>query len=111
LILNGERKISASEKITDNLWKGIRNTEYMSCCIRGWAKDFLEQGTLSSHQQGKCAKRASLLDNENLKLAACTWLHSISPKDRSSLALKKEFETNIFPKSLGVPITISEKTT
>ncbi|CAG8778416.1 3058_t:CDS:10 [Gigaspora margarita] len=108
LLLDAERKISASEKIADNLWKGIRNTEYMSCCIRGWAKDFLEQGTLPSHQQGKHAKRASLLDDEDLKLAACTWLRSIPPKDRSPLALKKELETNIFPKSLGVSITISD---
>ncbi|CAG8844302.1 39365_t:CDS:2, partial [Gigaspora margarita] len=74
----------------------------MSRCIRGWAKDFLEQGTLPSHQQGKHAKRVSLLDDENLKLAACTWLRSIPPKDRSPLALKKELETNIFSKSLGV---------
>ncbi|CAG8818080.1 4969_t:CDS:1, partial [Gigaspora rosea] len=88
----------------------IRNTEYMSRCIREWAKDFLEQGTLPSHQQGKHAKRASLLDDEDLKLAACTWLHSISPKDHSPLALKKELETNIFSKLLGVPITILEKT-
>ncbi|CAG8742330.1 11245_t:CDS:2, partial [Gigaspora rosea] len=103
LLLNGEKKIQASEQIADNLWKDIRNTEYVSCCIRGWAKNFLEQG--------KYAKRASLLDDEDIKLAARTWLRSILPKDRSPLALKKELETNIFPKLLGVPITISEKTT
>ncbi|CAG8798414.1 31655_t:CDS:2 [Gigaspora margarita] len=75
------------------------------------AKDFLEQGTLPSHQQGKHAKRALLLDDEDIKLAARIWLHSISPKDHSPLALKKELETNIFPKLLGVLITILEKTT
>ncbi|CAG8775334.1 10350_t:CDS:2, partial [Gigaspora rosea] len=89
----------------------IRNTEYMSRCIRGWAKNFLEQGILPSHQQEKHAKRASLLDDEDIKLAARTWLHSILPKDRSPLVLKKELETNIFSKLLGVPITISEKNT
>ncbi|CAG8653091.1 5212_t:CDS:2 [Dentiscutata erythropus] len=66
LLLDGEKKISASEKI------------------------------------GKHAKRESLLDDEDLKLAACTWLRSILPKDHSSLALKKELETNIFSKLLGV---------
>ncbi|CAG8616986.1 16706_t:CDS:2, partial [Cetraspora pellucida] len=101
LLLDGEKKIKASEKIADAIWKDIRNTEYMSRCIRGWAKDFLEQGTLPSHQQGKHAKRESLLDDEDLKLAAY----------RSPLSLKKELETNIFPKLLGVPITISETTT
>ncbi|RIB29335.1 hypothetical protein C2G38_1924544, partial [Gigaspora rosea] len=75
--------------------------------IREWSKDFLEQGTLPRHQQGKHAKRESLLDDEDLKLAPCTWLRSISPKD----PLKKELETNIFPKLLGVPIIISESTT
>ncbi|CAG8443674.1 8479_t:CDS:2 [Gigaspora rosea] len=53
------------------------------------AKDFLEQGTLSSHQQRKYAKRASLLDDD----------------------IKKELKANIFSKSFGVPIPISEKTT
>ncbi|CAG8811501.1 154_t:CDS:2, partial [Cetraspora pellucida] len=84
--------------------------EHMSHCIRGWAKDFLEQSTLPSHQQEKYTKRTSLLDDEDLKLVACTWLRSIPPKDRSPLVLKKELETNIFLKLLGVPITISEKT-
>ncbi|CAG8782498.1 17946_t:CDS:2, partial [Dentiscutata erythropus] len=65
-------------------------------------KDFLEQGTLSSHQQGKHAKRASLLDDEDIKLVARTWLHSIPPKNRSPLALKKELETNIFLNCLEV---------
>ncbi|KAF0556083.1 hypothetical protein F8M41_016288 [Gigaspora margarita] len=111
LLLDGEKKICASEKIANTLWKDIRNTEYMSRCIRGWSKDFLEQGTLPRHQQRKHAKRELLLDDEDLKLAACTWLHSIPPKDRSPLALKKELETNIFPKLLGVPIIISESTT
>ncbi|CAG8474592.1 12344_t:CDS:2, partial [Gigaspora rosea] len=87
------------------------HTEYMSRCIRGWVKDFLEQGILPSHQQGKHAKRALLLDDEDIKLAARTWLHSISPKDRSPLKLKKKLKTNIFSKLLGVPITILEKTT
>ncbi|CAG8753191.1 4912_t:CDS:10 [Cetraspora pellucida] len=82
-------------------YEDIQNTEYMSRCIRGWVKDFLEQGTLPSHQQGKHAKRESLLDDEDLKLVACTWLHSIPPKDHSPLSLKKELETNIFPKLLG----------
>ncbi|CAG8828644.1 13194_t:CDS:2 [Gigaspora margarita] len=111
LLLNSEKKIRALEQITDNLWKDIRNMKYMSRCIRGWVKDFLEQSTLPSHQQEKHAKRTSLLDNENLKLAAHIWLCFISPKDRSPLVLKKELETNIFPKLLGVPITILEKTT
>ncbi|CAG8843988.1 26898_t:CDS:2, partial [Gigaspora margarita] len=59
--------------------------------------------------QGKHAKRASLLDDEDIKLAARIWLRSILPKDCSPLALKKELETNIFSKLFGVPITISEK--
>ncbi|CAG8556908.1 3826_t:CDS:2, partial [Gigaspora rosea] len=77
---DSKRKISASEKIVDNLWKG------------------------------KIRKRALLLDDKNLKLAACTWLRSISLKDHFPLALKKELDVNIFSKSLGVPITISENT-
>ncbi|CAG8743268.1 20814_t:CDS:1, partial [Cetraspora pellucida] len=89
----------------------IQNTEYISYCIREWVKDFLEQGTLPKHQQRKHAKRKLLLDNKDLKLAACTWLHSILSKDFSSLVLKKELETNIFPKLLRVLITILETTT
>ncbi|CAG8806893.1 3549_t:CDS:2, partial [Gigaspora margarita] len=50
--------------------------------------------------EGKHVKRESLLDDEDLKLAACIWLRSIPPKDRSFLALKKELETNIFSKLL-----------
>ncbi|CAG8779070.1 43412_t:CDS:2 [Gigaspora margarita] len=111
LLLDEEKKIYMSEKIADTLWKDIRNTEYMSRCIRGWSKDFLEQGILPRYQQEKHVKRESLLNDKDLKLAACIWLHSIPPKDCSPLALKKELETNIFPKLLGVPIIISESTT
>ncbi|CAG8667717.1 1344_t:CDS:2 [Gigaspora rosea] len=28
----------------------IRNTKYMACCLRGWAKAFLDQGSLPSHR-------------------------------------------------------------
>ncbi|CAG8804948.1 25474_t:CDS:2, partial [Gigaspora margarita] len=91
-----------NELVKSQPYEDICNTEYMSHCIRGWLKDFLEHGTLPRHQQGKHTKRESLLDDEDLKLAACTWLRSIPPKDRSPLALKKELETNIFPKLLGV---------
>ncbi|CAG8459328.1 19435_t:CDS:2, partial [Racocetra persica] len=66
------------------------------------AKDFLKQSILPKHQQEKHAKRESLLDDEDLKLVTCTWLRFILPKDHSPLALKKELETNIFPKLLGV---------
>ncbi|CAG8716278.1 18339_t:CDS:2 [Gigaspora rosea] len=52
-----------------------------ACCLRGWAKAFLDQASLSSHCQRKHAKRESLLDDENFKLAACIWLHSTLPKD------------------------------
>ncbi|CAG8736523.1 18106_t:CDS:2, partial [Gigaspora rosea] len=88
----------------------IRNIDYMSYCIRGWAKDFLVQGSLSSHRQGKHSKRLSLLNDEDISLAARTWLRSASPKDRSPLSLKKELEAAIFSKLLGVPVTISETT-
>lgn len=111
LLMDGEKKIKASEKIADTFWKGIRNTEYMAHCLRGWAKAFLDQGSLPSHRQGKHAKRESLLDDEDLKLVACTWLRFTLPKDRSPLALKKELESSIFPRLLGVPINISETTT
>ncbi|CAG8743407.1 7060_t:CDS:2, partial [Gigaspora rosea] len=67
---------------------------------REWVKDFFEQESLPGYQQRKYAKRASLLDDKNLKLAACTWLCSILLKDHFPLALKKELETNIFSKSL-----------
>ncbi|CAG8797522.1 14509_t:CDS:2, partial [Gigaspora margarita] len=96
LLLNGKKKIQALEQIVNNLWKEIQNTEYMSRCIREWVKDFLEQGTLPSHQQEKHAKRVLLLNNKDLKLAAYTWLCSILPKDHFLLVLKKELETNIF---------------
>ncbi|CAG8691771.1 24593_t:CDS:2 [Gigaspora margarita] len=89
----------------------IRNIDYMSCCVRGWAKDFLVQGSLSSYQQGKHSKRLLLLSDEDISLAARTWLCSVSPKDRSPLSLKKKLEATIFPKLLGVPVTISEMTT
>ncbi|CAG8844547.1 5713_t:CDS:1, partial [Gigaspora margarita] len=46
-----------------------------------WAKAFFDQGSLPSHCQGKYTKRESLLDDEDLKLVACTWLHSTLPKD------------------------------
>ncbi|CAG8844902.1 45311_t:CDS:2, partial [Gigaspora margarita] len=111
VITRWRKKICASEKIADTLWKDIRNIEYMSHCIREWSKDFLEQGTLPRHQQEKHAKRKLLLDDKDLKLAACIWLCSIPPKDCFPLALKKELETNIFPKLLEVPIIISESTT
>ncbi|CAG8855513.1 24430_t:CDS:2, partial [Gigaspora margarita] len=60
--------------------------------------------SLSSHQQGKHSKRLSLLSDEDISLAAHTWLRSISPKDRSPLSLKKELEATIFSKLLGVPV-------
>ncbi|CAG8834953.1 3324_t:CDS:2 [Gigaspora margarita] len=85
--------------------------DYISRCVRRWAKDFLVQGSLSSHQQGKHSKRLSLLSDKDISLAARTWLRSVSPKDRSPLSLKKELEATIFPKLLGVPVTISEMTT
>ncbi|CAG8850526.1 35972_t:CDS:2, partial [Gigaspora margarita] len=66
------------------------------------AKAFLDQGSLPSHRQRKHAKRESLLDDEDLKLVACTWLHSTLPKDQFPLALKKELESSIFSKLLGV---------
>ncbi|CAG8838208.1 26808_t:CDS:2, partial [Gigaspora margarita] len=97
LLLNGERKIQALEQIADNLWKDIQNTEYMSHCIRGWAKDFLEQGTLPSHQQGKHAKRASLLDDEDIKLAAYIWLRSILPKDQQQEQYDDDNMENVIP--------------
>ncbi|CAG8809184.1 26253_t:CDS:2, partial [Gigaspora rosea] len=53
LLLDGEKKIYALEKIADTLWKDIRNTEYMSRCIRGWENT---------------RKGESLLDDEDLKL-------------------------------------------
>ncbi|CAG8484505.1 30080_t:CDS:2 [Gigaspora margarita] len=94
---NAKNKLAKSQP-----YKDIRNTEYMSHYIKGWLKNFLEQGTLPRHQQRKHAKRELLLDDEDLKLVACTWLHSILTKDHFPLALKKELETNIFSKLLGI---------
>ncbi|CAG8624062.1 18131_t:CDS:2 [Gigaspora rosea] len=105
-----EKKMEASKEVAEIFWKGIRNTQHMACCLRRWTKDYLIQGSLPSQQQVKHAKRISLLDDEDIKLAACRWLRSILPKDCSPLALKNELEKTIFPKLLGVPITISDQT-
>ncbi|CAG8775391.1 3229_t:CDS:1, partial [Gigaspora rosea] len=80
LLLDGEKKYVHQKKL-QILYGRIFAIQNMSRCIREWSKDFLEQGTLPRHQQGKHAKRESLLDDEDLKLAPCTWLRSISPKD------------------------------
>ncbi|CAG8607093.1 19520_t:CDS:2 [Gigaspora margarita] len=50
---------------------GIWNTKHMACCLKKWTKDYLIQGFLPSQQQEKHAKRILLLDNEDIKLAAC----------------------------------------
>ncbi|CAG8601213.1 90_t:CDS:2, partial [Scutellospora calospora] len=70
LLLDSEKKMKASNQVANIFWKDIRNIDYMSRCVRGWAKDFLVQGSLSSHQQGKHSKKLSLLSDEDISLAA-----------------------------------------
>ncbi|CAG8831971.1 18257_t:CDS:2, partial [Racocetra persica] len=102
--------MKASTQVANIIWKGIWNIAYVSCCIREWAKDFIVQGFLSSYQQRKYAKRLSLFSDEDISLVARTWLRSVSLKDCSSLTLKKELETTIFSKFLGIPVIISKTT-
>ncbi|CAG8845771.1 41287_t:CDS:2, partial [Gigaspora margarita] len=64
----------------------IQNIDYMSRCIRGWAKDFLVQGFFQ------------VISKESIQ------------KDHSPLSLKKELEATIFPKLIGVSATIFEMT-
>ncbi|CAG8746459.1 27516_t:CDS:2 [Gigaspora margarita] len=67
----------------------------MARCLRGWAKAFFDQGSLPSYCQGKHAKRVSLLDDEDFKLAACQEVYFDSHEQENIKEYRKEWALRI----------------
>ncbi|OAD67406.1 hypothetical protein PHYBLDRAFT_151658 [Phycomyces blakesleeanus NRRL 1555(-)] len=98
-LLNNCKKIEASEKAAEIFW--TTSSKYCGETVRGWAKEFLQFGKVSDHQQGKHAKRSSIVDDEDLKKKAIVWLCTQKAERRTVVNLKKYLDEMLFPSCLG----------
>ncbi|KAG5456958.1 MAG: hypothetical protein BJ554DRAFT_3153 [Olpidium bornovanus] len=108
LVLGGTKKVKASEQAAKERW--TTTTNYAGRCIHAWARTYAQLGKLPEHTQGKHAKRASILDDEDIKAWCVQWLRTCRPQDRSAADLQRELLTVIFPDKLGVEATIAIST-
>ncbi|OAD80600.1 hypothetical protein PHYBLDRAFT_161239 [Phycomyces blakesleeanus NRRL 1555(-)] len=99
-LLNNCKKIEASEKAAEIFW--TTPSKYRGEAVHGWAKEFLQFGKISEHQQGKHAKRSSIVDDEDLKKKAIVWLRAQKAERRTVVDLKKYLDEMLFPSCLGV---------
>ncbi|OAD65386.1 hypothetical protein PHYBLDRAFT_153472 [Phycomyces blakesleeanus NRRL 1555(-)] len=99
-LLNNCKKIEASEKAAEIFW--TTPSKYRGEAVCGWAKEFLQFGKISEHQQGKHAKWSSIVDNEDLKKKAIVWLRAQKAERQTVVDLKKYLDEMLFPSYLGV---------
>ena len=100
------KTIKASQQAANDIFI-LPSKYYRPYAIRFWAKEFIQHGTISTHQQGKHAKRISFLDHEDIQLAAQNWFMITKHEERSIHELVTRINTVIIPQSLGVPGNIS----
>ncbi|KAG2211009.1 hypothetical protein INT45_003016 [Circinella minor] len=104
--IQGIKKIKASQETANEIF--ILLSKYCRpFAIRFWAKEFIQHGTISIHQQGKHAKCVSFLDHEDIQLAARNWFLTTKPEKRSIQELATRVNMVIIPQALGVPGNIS----
>lgn len=104
--LEGLKKVIAAEKTAEFLWPN-NSKSYRAKSIIKWAKEFLEEGKLSDHQQGVHVKRISFLGDNDIKMEVLKMIQSTKPAERSLVYIKKFIDDEIIPSFLGVKGTVS----
>ena len=104
--IHGLKTIKASQQAANNIFI-LPSKYYRPYAIRFWANEFIQHGTISTHQQGKHAKRVSFFDYEDIQLAARNWFMITKPEKRSIHELTTRINAVIIPQALGVPSNIS----
>ena len=102
--IHGLKTIKASQQAANNIFI-LPSKYYRPYAIRFWANEFIQHGTISTHQQGKHAKRVSFFDYEDIQLAARNWFMITKPEQRSIHELATRINTVIIPQALGVQAT------
>lgn len=97
---NGKKPSVASREAALDVWK-TPSKFYRARAIRTWAKEYLEHGSLQKHQQGKHAKRSSILTDNDVKERAVEWFRAQSPSKRTIESLIKYIKDEIFPEVLS----------
>jgi len=107
---SGEKKEDAAKKISVALWNNSKS--YYPKVIPLWTKSYLRDGFLPISDQGKHAKSESLLDDPDIKFAACNWLRNCPRTQRKVANLKTHLEQVIFVHRFGPgnSSTVSEST-
>ena len=98
--------IKASQQAANEISIGP-SKYYHPYAICFWAKEFIQHGTISIHQQGKHAKGVSFLDHEDIQLTAQNWFMTTKPEKRSIHELATQINTVIIPQALSVLGNIS----
>ena len=108
-ILEKKKKIESSELAAIDCWIDP-SKDYRPKAIRCWANEFLDFGFISEHQQGKNAKRESILSDETIEQQIREWITNHKVEQRNIPDLLKFVNMTIIPEELGIPGTISHTT-
>ncbi|KAG2210685.1 hypothetical protein INT45_003996 [Circinella minor] len=104
-----KKKIESSDLAAIDCWidpsKGYRRK-----AIRCWANEFLDFGFISEHQQGKNAKRESILSDETIEQQIREWITNHKVEQCNLPNLLKFVNMTILPEELRIPGTISHTT-
>ena len=98
--------MKASQIAAKTAWI-IPSNHYRARAIRSYAHEYLHDGKISLHQQGKHVKRGSLLSNEDIKEAAQKWIITTKPEKRGIPELLKYLNNTIIPSMFNLPGNIS----
>lgn len=99
LLQQGETFVDASKHAVAKFWFDVSKF-YRPRVARKWLNMVLDTGDLPLHQQGKHAKRTSILSDPDVKERCMAWLRLQKSTFRSIPALRRFIRQEVFPELL-----------
>ncbi|KAG2221800.1 hypothetical protein INT45_013296 [Circinella minor] len=100
---------ASSKKAAIDIWI-TPSDNYRAKAIRYWAKEYVDCGYISKHQQGKHAKVVSLLSDESIKESIRSHFSKVKVEKRTLSDLLEHLNTVIIPEIIGVTGQVSHVT-
>ena len=98
-LLDGKTFVEATKLAVNMHWIQASKS-YRHRAARKWFEAWLNTGDIPCHQQGKHAKRKSILSDPDVKERCITWLRSQDPVRRSIPALRQHIRQEVLPELL-----------
>lgn len=101
LLLDGEPYFVAADRAVNKFWHDPSKF-YRFRVARVWLGLYLETGSIPLHQQGKHAKRRSILSDPFVKEKCLEWLRGQKATFRSIPALRQHLRQHVLPQVLAL---------